>query len=242
MNIRRSRSFATNRRIFIRAARLLGFVAAVSGMSAVLPGISHFTQAADELVIVAFGDSLTAGYRLPPTKSFPAQLETALKAKGHHIRVLNAGVSGDTASGGLARLDWAIPEGADAVIVELGANDALRAIDPAATKAALDAILARLKAKRIDILLTGIEAPRGLGGPYTKAFSAIFPALAKKHGALLYPFFLQNIALKPDLNLADGLHPNANGVAVIVESILPSVEALIERAQKKKSGSRRSPS
>jgi len=217
-------------------------LALASTIAGAVPAVvSQSARAAEEMVIVAFGDSLTAGYQLPPDKSFPAQLESALKAKGHNVRVVNAGVSGDTASGGLARLDWAVPGNADAVIVELGANDALRAIDPAATKMALDAILTRLKAKGVAILLTGFEAPRGLGERYTKAFSAMYRELAEKHGVALYPFFLENVALRPERNLADGLHPNPQGVAVIVQSILPAVETLIARAGRKKGGSRPPP-
>ena len=232
MKIRRSKPCDKNWWILFQATGVLALTLIMSGFSLSSPGLTGVAEAADELVIVALGDSLTAGYRLRQNKSFPAQLEAALRAKGHKVRVLNAGVSGDTASGGLARLEWAIPKNADAVLVEFGANDALRAIDPAATKAALDAILTKLKAKNLGILLIGIEAPRGLGAPYTTQFSEIFTALADKHQVLLYPFFLENVALKPEFSLADGLHPNSKGVAVIVESILPSVEALIEQTQK----------
>lgn len=192
-------------------------------------------QAHDEIVIVAFGDSLTAGFMLQPKHAFPNQLEAALKSRGHKVRVINAGVSGDTAAGGLARLEWVIPKETDAVILELGANDALRGLDPSKTKTALDTILTTLGKKGIDVLLTGMEAPRNLGPDYVKRFAAIYPALAEKHGIPLYPFFLDGIATDPKLNLSDGLHPNPKGVSVIVERILPSVEALIAKLKQPKS-------
>ncbi len=192
-------------------------------------------QSHDEIVIVAFGDSLTAGFMLPPQDAFPNQLEAALKKRGHKVRVINAGLSGDTAAGGLARLEWVMPKDADAVIVELGANDALRGLDPAKTKATLDKIVAALKAKGLGVLLTGMEAPRNLGADYVKKFGAIYPALANKHGVPLYPFFLEGIAGDPKLNLPDGLHPNTEGVGVIVDRILPAIEALIAKLNQTKS-------
>lgn len=182
-----------------------------------------------ETVIVAFGDSLTAGYGLPPGQSFPAQLQAALRKRGHKVRVVNSGVSGDTAAAGLSRLEWAMPDDAQAVIVELGANDALRGLDPKKTLAALDRIIATLKAKGLPVLLAGMEAPRNLGPEYTAAFGAIYPTLAEKHGVLLYPFFLDGVAAVPKLNQSDGIHPTGQGIAVIVERIVPSVEKLIEQ-------------
>ena len=146
--------------------------------------------------------------------------------------MVNAGVSGDTASGGLARLDWSVPDGTDAVIVELGANDALRGIPPQVTQTALDAILTRLKARGITVLLCGMLAPPNMGADYGRAFNALFPALAERHGVELYPFFLDGVAAERNLNQADGLHPTAAGVAVIVERILPRVLALLERTRK----------
>jgi acyl-CoA thioesterase-1 len=181
--------------------------------------------------IVAFGDSLMAGYGLPADAAFPVRLEAALKAKGYDVRVIGAGVSGDTASGGLARLDWAIPAGVEAAIVELGANDALRGIDPRVTRDALDAIVRRLKEKRIEVLLAGMQAPRNFGAEYTTGFDAIYADLAKKHGVLLYPFFLEGVATDPKLNLRDGLHPTAKGIDAIVGRILPAVEQLIARVR-----------
>lgn len=183
--------------------------------------------------IIAFGDSLTAGYGLPPKNAFPVRLEAALKARGHNVAVVNAGVSGDTTAGGLARLDWAVPDDADAVIVELGANDALRALDPAAARKNLDAILTRIKAKGADILLTGMRAPRNYGSEYTIPFDAIFPALARQHDTLYYPFFLEGVVLNQALNLDDSIHPNAKGIDIIVEGILPHVEELIARVKKR---------
>jgi acyl-CoA thioesterase-1 len=188
-----------------------------------------------EIVIVAFGDSLTAGYQLPPEAAFPVQLEKALKAKGHNVRVVNSGVSGDTASDGLARLDWAMPEDADAVIVELGANDSLRGTNIFQTMNALDEILRRLKERKLEILLAGMEAPRNWGDQYVEDFRAMFDSLADKHSTLIYPFFLHGVALDSSLSLDDGLHPNEKGVAKIVENIVPRVEDLIERVKKKQS-------
>jgi acyl-CoA thioesterase I len=183
--------------------------------------------AAGETVIVALGDSLTAGYGLPQDQSFPAQLEAALKARGHDVRVVNAGVSGDTALAGLQRLDWAVPDDADAVIVELGANDALQGLPPDRTKATLATIIERLQAKDLKVLLAGMEAPRNLGEEYVAAFGAMYPDLAAQYGVILYPFFLEGAALNDGLMLNDGLHPNGKGVAAMVETIMPKVEELL---------------
>lgn len=190
--------------------------------------------------IVAFGDSLTAGYRLAPGEAFPAQLAEALKAKGVAAEIANAGVSGDTMAAGLGRLDWAIPEGTDAVIVELGANDALRGIDPDETRRNLDAILSRLKARNIDVLLAGMAAPKNWGEAYEARFATIFSDLAAKHDVLLYPFFLDGVALDAKLNLEDGLHPTGAGVSVIVTRILPEVERLIDRVEARRAASSKS--
>jgi acyl-CoA thioesterase-1 len=183
--------------------------------------------------IVAFGDSLTAGYQLPAKDAFPVQLDQALKAKGLAVEVANAGVSGDTSTGGLARLDWSVPDGTDAVILELGANDMLRAIDPKVTREALTGIVRRLKARNIEVLLCGMLAPRNLGADYTKAFDTIYPDLANQNGLLLYPFFLDGIVSDAKLNQSDGMHPTTAGVAKIVQGILPSVEELIARVRAK---------
>ena len=183
------------------------------------------------LRIVAFGNSLTAGYGLPADAAFPAKLERALAANGIATEIANAGVSGDTTSGGLARLDWSIPDGTEAVILELGANDALRGVDPKLTRGALEAMLERLKARHIPVLIAGMLAPRNMGPDYGAAFDAIYPDLAKKYGAILYPFFLDGVAGDPKLNQRDGLHPTAAGVDVIVAKICPAVERLAAAAK-----------
>lgn len=183
------------------------------------------------LRIVVLGDSLVAGFQLKSSDAFPAQLERALKAKGHAVEVINAGVSGDTTAGGLDRVAWAVPERTDAVILELGANDALRGLDPGRAKANLEKIITTLKAGGAEVLLAGMLAPRNLGEDYVRSFNAIYPDLAKKHGLILYPFFLDGIALNGNLNLSDGMHPNPKGVAEITKRILPSVEELMARAR-----------
>jgi acyl-CoA thioesterase-1 len=184
--------------------------------------------AADRPVqLVAFGDSLSAGYQLAADAAFPAVLEKALRAQGFDVTVANAGVSGDTAEGGLQRLDWSVPDGTDAVILELGANDMLRGFDPVRTSQTLDTIIGRLQARGIKVLLAGMDALPSLGAQYGAQFQAIYPALAERHKIPLYPFFLDGVAQDPKLKLADGLHPNPQGVAVIVRNILPSVEALV---------------
>jgi acyl-CoA thioesterase I len=185
------------------------------------------------LRIVVLGDSLVAGLGLKPSDAFPAQLERALKAKGHAVEVINAGVSGDTTAGGLARVAWAVPERTDAVILELGANDMLRGLDPGLAKSNLDKTIAAIKAGGAEVLLAGMFAPRSLGKDYVRAFEGLYPALAQKYGLLLYPFFLEGVALDPKFILDDGLHPNARGVAEITQRIFPSVEQLIERARAK---------
>lgn len=188
-------------------------------------------SAAESLTIVALGDSLTAGYQLPPEEAFPAQLEAALRARGHQVTVVNAGVSGDTTSGGLARLDWSVGADSDAVIVALGGNDALRGLPPATTRSNLEQIVGRLRGRGLPVLLAGIKAPRNLGDEYADAFDAVFPAVAEAHDALLYPFFLDGVPISPETVQADGIHPTGAGVGLMVEGILPSVEELISRAR-----------
>jgi acyl-CoA thioesterase-1 len=183
--------------------------------------------ASKPIKLVALGDSLTAGHGLPATAAFPVRLQKALQDKGIEVEIVNAGVSGDTTSGGLERLDWSVADGTDAVILELGANDALRGIDPKVPRAALEQILTRLKARHIAVLLCGMLAPRNFGAEYAAQFDAIYPDLAKRFGVPLYPFFLQGVAGDARLNQADGLHPTAEGVDVIVKEILPSVEAFL---------------
>ncbi len=180
--------------------------------------------------ILALGDSLTAGYGLATEESFPVRLQAWLRDHGVDAEVTNAGVSGDTSAGGLARLDWSLAEPADAVLVELGANDALRGVDPKETYKNLDEILGKLDQRHLKVLLIGMEAPANWGPDYRKAFDAIFPTLAKQHHVMLYPFFLDGVALDPTLNQQDGLHPNARGVAVIVDRVGPYVLRLLGAA------------
>jgi acyl-CoA thioesterase I len=182
---------------------------------------------AKPLKMVVLGDSLSAGYGLPAGAAFPVRLQKALDAKGIKVDMINAGVSGDTASGGRDRLDWSVPEGTEAVIVELGANDALRGTDPAVTRAALSDILARLKARGIAVLMCGMVAPPNYGSDYAARFNAIYPDLAKSFGVPLYPFFLDGVATDAKLNQADGMHPTAEGVDIVVSNILPTVEAFL---------------
>ncbi len=182
--------------------------------------------------IVALGDSLTAGYGLPAQVAFPAKLESALKARGLAVEVVDAGVSGDTASAGLARLDWAVPDGTDAVIVELGANDMLRGIDPRVTRRAMEGIVRRLAERRIVILIAGMRAAPNLGTEYGREFEAIYTDLAAAHDLLLYPFFLEGVVTEGNLNQRDGIHPTAAGIDIIVARILPKVEELVVKARK----------
>jgi len=185
------------------------------------------TTPAKPVKMVVLGDSLSAGLGLSASAAFPARLQKALDDKGIKVDMINAGVSGDTSSGGRDRLDWSVPEGTEAVILELGANDALRGIDPAVTRTALTEILTRLKARKIAVLLCGMLAPPNYGSEYAARFNAIYPELSKSFGVPLYPFFLEGVAADAKLNQADGLHPTAEGVDVIVKNILPMVEAFL---------------
>ena len=216
------RDHAVGRRLAAVAVAVLGVLA---GASASLYGTA--LAANDETVIVALGDSLTAGYGVVAKDSFPVRLEAALREIGVNARVVNAGVSGDTSAGGLARIDWVIAGNPDLVpdlvIVELGSNDGLRGLDPAAMEANLDAILARLANQGVPAVLTGTLAPPNLGRAYGAAFKAVFPRLAKHHGVVFYPFFLDGVAAQPALNQRDGIHPNPAGVRVIVERITPYI-------------------
>jgi acyl-CoA thioesterase I len=177
--------------------------------------------------MVVLGDSLSAGFGLPASAAFPVRLQKALEGKGIAVDMINAGVSGDTTSGGRDRLDWSVPEGTEAVILELGANDALRGLDPKVARSALSDILTRLKARKIAVLLCGMVAPPNYGADYAARFNAIYPELAKSFGVPLYPFFLEGVAADAKLNQPDGLHPTAQGVDAIVKNILPSVEAFL---------------
>jgi acyl-CoA thioesterase-1 len=216
---------------------LIQSVAFAAAFSAIVAGglMPVVAAAADRPVkIVALGDSLTAGYNLPASAAFPVKLEKALKAKGNAVEIANAGVSGDTASGGLARLDWSVPDGTDAVIVELGANDMLRGIDPAVTRRALEEIVRRLTERRIPVLLAGMRAIPNLGIEYAQGFETIYSDLAAKYGVLLYPFFLEGIASDAKLNQRDGVHPTAAGIDKVVAGILPKVEELVGRARERR--------
>ena len=184
--------------------------------------------AAEPLRILALGDSLTAGYGLDTDDGFPSQLQRKLISMGFSARVLNGGVSGDTSAGGLARLDWALADRPSHAIIELGANDGLRGLDPGAMRANLDAIIRRLHGADIAVLLTGMRAPPNLGRTYESAFNEVFPELAEKHNVVFYPFFLSGVAARPALNLADGIHPNRDGVAIIVDRIAPYVVRLLK--------------
>jgi acyl-CoA thioesterase I len=187
---------------------------------------------APTLKIIAFGDSLVAGLGVATEAAFPSVLQEKLRAEGYNVAIINAGVSGDTTSGGLARLDWTLAGGADGVILELGANDMLRGIDPDITKAALDAMLAKLKAMNIKVLIAGMKATPSLGPEFKSRFDAIYPELAKKYDLPLYPFFLEGIAGDPSVKQPDGLHPNPAGVQRIVASILPTVRSFLSQLDK----------
>jgi acyl-CoA thioesterase I len=185
------------------------------------------TGATKPIKVVVLGDSLSAGLGLSASSAFPARLQKSLKLKGIEVDMINAGVSGDTSSGGRDRLDWSVPEGTEAVILELGANDALRGTDPKVTRSALTDILTRLEARKIAVLLCGMLAPPNYGSDYSARFNSIYPDLAKSFGVPLYPFFLEGVAADARLNQADGLHPTAEGIDVIVKNILPTVEAFL---------------
>jgi acyl-CoA thioesterase-1 len=211
-------------------ARTFLCLLALSMMATLIPtpaAAQAAVDAAKPVKLVVLGDSLSAGYLLPGPAAFPVRLQKALKDKGIDVDMINAGVSGDTTSGGLGRLDWSVPEGTEGVILELGANDALRGTDPKVPRAALTEILKRLKERNIKVLLCGMLAPPNYGADYAAQFNSIYPDLAKQFGVPLYPFFLDGVVSDARLKLEDGLHPTAEGVDVIVEKILPSVEAFV---------------
>ena len=213
-------AYVTGRRRINRWALGLALLCGLVGATSV--------QAASRTLLV-LGDSLGAGYGLPAAQGFTARLEVALRRRGHDIKVMNGSISGDTTAGGRARLGWALSSKPDYAIVELGGNDGLRGLDPAETRANLRAILARLREKKIPVLLAGMMAPRNLGPEYERAFNSAYPELARQYGAVLYPFFLDGVALDPKLNQPDLIHPNARGVSVIVQRIVPFVEKLVTR-------------
>ncbi len=207
------------------------FKAAITYFAVMAFGLSTFgnsIQAKDgALQIVGFGDSLMAGYQLPQDEALPVQLQKALTAKGIDTVIVNAGVSGDTSAAGLARVDWSVPDGTDGVILELGANDALRGIAPEETEKNLEAIISRLRDRGIEVMLVGMIAPPNMGGDYRDQFDPIYPRLADKYDLVFYPFVLDGVVTEPGLKIEDGMHPNAKGVAVMVERMLPVVERFI---------------
>jgi acyl-CoA thioesterase-1 len=211
-----------------RRVNLVALLVAILLCAAALP---KSEAKEEETVIVALGDSLTAGLGLLQSESFPAKLEATLKAQGRNVTVVNAGVSGDTVSAALDRLAWALPPNTSAVIVELGGNDALKGLPPAQIEASLAKIIERVKAKGLPVLIAGMESPRNMGKDYVDQFHAIYPDLAERYGALLYPFFLDGVALDPGLMQEDGIHPNAKGVDRIVQGILPKVDELLTQVE-----------
>ncbi|MCY4034288.1 MAG: arylesterase [Hyphomicrobiales bacterium] len=190
-------------------------------------GVSNAHADDDVVDILVFGDSLVAGYGILAEEAFPSRLEVALQERGHQVRLVNAGVSGDTTGGGVARLGWSLSEDIDAVILELGANDALQGLPPQQAKENLAVMIEEIRSRGLPLLLAGMRAPPNLGRTYVEAFDSIYPALSEEYGIALYPFFLEGVALVPSLNLPDGLHPNPNGVETIVRRILPYVEKLL---------------
>ena len=207
----------------VRRATLLGLLLAL------FIALGGPVKAADPIKLLVLGDSLVAGYGLAADEAFPAQLARELAKDGIEAKVVNGGVSGDTSAGGLARLGWVLADKPAAAIVCLGANDAVRGLDPVATRRNLDALLGRLKAAGVKVLLAGMQAPPNMGGRYTTAFNGLYAPLAAAHGALFYPFFLAGVAANPALNQIDGKHPTAAGVKVIVERMMPSVKNLLAR-------------
>jgi acyl-CoA thioesterase-1 len=201
----------------------LGFLTALAITALLSVGAAR----AEPVKLVGFGDSLMAGYQLPAGDASPVKLEAALRDKGHEVEIANAGVSGDTTSGGLARLDWSVPDGTQGVILELGANDALRGVAPEETEKNLDTMLTRLKERGIPVLLAGMLAPPNMGPEYGERFNAIYQKLADRHDVPLYPFFLEGVVTKADLQLEDGMHPNARGVDAMVQAMLPAVEGFL---------------
>jgi acyl-CoA thioesterase-1 len=215
--------------------RLAQFNAIWLILAAFLLGINGIATAATAkpIKILAIGTSLTQGYNLPPGTDFTAVLQAEMTAKGHDVEIVNAGVSGDTSAGGLARLDWALSDDVAGAIVELGSNDALRGLDVGQTRKNLDQVLSKLKARKIAVLFTGMKSPRNLGPEYVADFDALFPELAKQHGVIFYPFFLEGVAANLKLNQKDGIHPNEAGTKVIVKGILPYAEKLLAQIKRK---------
>ncbi len=208
---------------FMRIKGLMAFLLAITAIV-----ISSIPARSATLNLVGFGDSLMAGYQLPPEDAFPARLEKALRAKGHDVTIANAGVSGDTTSGGLARIDWSVPDGTKGVILELGANDALRGIAPEESRKNLIAMIEKLKSRGIPVLLVGMLAPPNMGHDYAGRFNPIYPEIAKVYGTELYPFFLDGVVENAKLKIEDGMHPNGDGIGVMVERFLPVAERFVQ--------------
>jgi len=206
--------------------RIKGFMTFLLAITAIV--ITAIPARSATLNLVGFGDSLMAGYQLPPEDAFPARLEKALRAKGHDVTIANAGVSGDTTSGGLARIDWSVPDGTKGVILELGANDALRGIAPEESRKNLMAMIEKLKSRGIPVLLVGMLAPPNMGDDYAGRFNPIYPEIAKVYGTELYPFFLDGVVENAKLKIEDGMHPNGDGIGVMVERFLPVAERFVQ--------------
>jgi len=200
---------------------LLAALAAALALAAPVPAV--------ERVIVAFGDSLTAGLGVTPEDSYPARLQARLRSEGYAYRVVNAGASGDTTAGGLRRIDWALKNKPDIVIVALGANDAMRGQDLASVRANLDAIVARFQKAGVRVLVAGMEVPPNYGARYAADFRRLYAEVARKRGAAFMPFLLDGVAGTPRLNLPDGIHPTAEGYRVVVEHLWPHVEPMLKR-------------
>lgn len=210
-------------------ARFVAGMLLVAAALSALPLIAAAQTAASAPVkLVGLGDSLMAGYQLPPEQSLTAQLESRMKAAGLNVTIENAAVSGDTTQGGLSRVDWSVPDGTQGVILELGANDALRGIPPEQTEKNLDAIIARLKDRGIAVMLVGMYAPPNMGKDYADRFNPIYPDLARKHALVFYPFALDGVVLDDKLKLSDGMHPNGEGVGVMAEGMLADATALVQ--------------
>ncbi|WP_275785793.1 arylesterase [Pararhizobium gei] len=207
--------------------RLKGLTAFLWAITAIVIAVAP--ARADTLNLVGFGDSLMAGYKLPAEDAFPARLEKALRAKGHDVTIANAGVSGDTTSGGLARIDWSVPDGTKGVVLELGANDARRGIEPDETRKNIAAMIEKLQSRGISVLLVGMLAPPNMGEKYASKFNAVYPELAKTYGVAFYPFFLDGVVQDESLKIEDGMHPNGNGIGVMVERMMPVAEGFVDQ-------------
>ena len=217
------------RRVFFG---LITIVFAAAAIPLIPKQIMKTSFAAERPVLMILGDSLVAGHGLPQGEAFPEILGQMLQKDGFDVSVINAGVSGDTTAGGLARLNWSLADNPDAAIIVLGGNDLLRGLDPSASFENLDKIIKRLKARNIAVLLAGMQAPRNFGADYADEFDAVYQRLVSRHDVLFYPFFLDGVALQPMMNLADGMHPNRAGISHIATKILPQVKRLLSKTAK----------